>query len=182
MSEHEIAARVIDLFTLIGSLALISFGGIITVLPAIHTHLVQQMHWISDRDFATMFAIAQASPGPNVLVLTIIGYRVAGLAGAIAATLALTLPTALIAFAVVKVWDRFRAARWRKAAQAGLVPVAAGFIAAAGFVVMRAADTNVAAWTVSALTLAVAAYTKINPLWMFLVAAILGGTGVIPAR
>ena len=177
MSQPDVLARVLDLIALIGQLALISFGGIITVLPAIHAHLVEQMHWITDRDFAYMFAIAQASPGPNVLVLTMIGFKVAGVLGAIAATLALTVPTSIVAFAVVKVWDRFRHAHWRKATQAGLLPVAAGFVTAATYVIARAADVTLAAYVISIATLGVAVFTKINPLWMFLVAAVLGAAG-----
>ena len=80
---------------------------------------------MNDRAFANLYAIAQAAPGPNVLVITLIGYRAAGFAGALVATLALCLPTSVLAYFVVRVWDRFRDAHRRKAIQTGLVPVTA---------------------------------------------------------
>jgi chromate transporter len=176
---HEQLVRALMLIVHVGELALISFGGIVTVLPAIHQHLVENLHWISDRDFVNLFAIAQASPGPNVLVLTLIGYKVAGIPGAVAATLALTVPTSLVAFVAVRVWDRFREARWRKATQAGLLPVTVGFIASSGYIITRAADATITAYLISAVTLFLAAATKVNPLWMFALGAILGLFGLM---
>ncbi len=161
----------------IGGLGFIAFGGFNTVLPEIHRLAVEQYRWMTDRDFANLFAVAQASPGPNVLVITLIGFKAAGVAGAAAATLALTLPTSLLAYGVVRIWDRFRTARWRRATQAGLVPVTIGFISASSVIIVRAADATVAAYLVSAATVLVAVATKINPLWMFLVGAILGALG-----
>jgi chromate transporter len=174
---HQVWAAVVTILTHIGGLAFISFGGFNTVLPAIHRLAVDQAHWMTDRDFASLFAIAQASPGPNVLVITLVGLKAAGIPGAIAATLALTVPTSLLAFVVVRVWDRFREARWRKATQAGLLPVTIGFITASGYIIVRAADHSLAAFLVSIATLVVAAVTKINPLWMFAVGGLLGWAG-----
>ena len=92
---------------------------------------------MNDRQFADMFAIAQVSPGPNVIIVTLIGYHVAGLAGAAVATAAMCGPTCLLAFFVARTWDRFKDARWRIAIQAGLVPVSLGLIAASAFVLAR---------------------------------------------
>jgi len=69
------------------------------------------MHWMTDRQFADLYRIAQVTPGPNVIVVTLIGYHVAGLAGALVATLAMCGPTCVFAFFVGQVWDRFKEAR-----------------------------------------------------------------------
>jgi hypothetical protein len=53
-------------------------------------------HWMTDAQFADMFAISQLSPGPNVLIVTLIGYHVAGIAGALVATFAMCGPSAVI--------------------------------------------------------------------------------------
>jgi chromate transporter len=161
----------------IGALGFIAFGGFNTVLPEIHRLAVEQYHWMNDRDFANLFAVAQASPGPNVLVITLIGFKAAGIPGAAVATLALTVGTSVLAYGVVRVWDRFRAARWRRATQAGLVPLTVGFIAASGYVITRAADHSSLGFVISAATLAVAVVTRVNPLWMFLVGGVLGALG-----
>jgi len=176
---HQLWATLVAIGLHIGGLGFIAFGGFNTVLPEIHRVAVEQYHWMTDRDFANLFAVAQASPGPNVLVITLIGFKAAGIPGAAVATLALTVPTSFLAYAVVRVWDRFRTAHWRKATQAGLLPLTIGFISASSFIIIRAADITITAYLVSAATIAVAVATKVNPLWMFLVGGALGGLGLM---
>jgi chromate transporter len=158
-------------------LSLFAVGGANAAIPEIHRVAVGVMHWMNDRQFADMFAIAQMSPGPNVIIVTLIGYHVAGLTGAGVATLAMCGPTCVAAFLVTRVWDRFKGARWRVAIQAGLVPVSLGLIAASAFVVARAADHSVIAGLITAATAAVAFATRVNPLWLFLAGGLLGLVG-----
>lgn len=168
------------LLTLAGYFALLSLfavGGANAAIPEMHRVAVDVMHWMSDSQFADMFAISQMSPGPNVIIVTLIGYHVAGLAGASVATAAMCGPTCVMAFFVARFWDRFKDARWRIAVQAGLVPVSLGLIAASAFVVARAADHNVMAGLITAATAAVAFATRINPLWLFAAGGLLGLSG-----
>ena len=168
------------LLTLAGYFALLSLfavGGANAAIPEMHRVAVDVMHWMSDRQFADMFAIAQVSPGPNIIIVTLIGYHVAGFAGAAVATTAMCGPTCLMAFFVSRVWDRFKDAHWRIAIQAGLVPLSLGLIAASAFVLARTADHNVYAGLITAATAAVAYFTRVNPLWMFVVAGVLGLSG-----
>jgi chromate transporter len=167
------------LFTRVSGLALISFGGVNTVLPALHHIAVNEQHWMTDRDFANMFALASISPGPNFMVLTLIGYKAAGAAGAIVATLTLCIPTSLLAYAVVKVWDRFKTARWRMAIQDGLVPVTVGFIGAAAVLLVRASDNSLAAYAITAAVAIVSTLTRFNPLWLFAISAAIGAAGFV---
>ena len=97
---------------------------------------------MTDRDFASLFAIAQAAPGPNFLVTTLVGWKAAGLAGALVATAAMCAPSCLLTFWVAKVWDRYRETEWRIAVGAGLAPVTVGFVFSSAFVVVRAADAD----------------------------------------
>lgn len=175
----DLLATLWHLFALIASLALIAFGGIMPILPAVERYAVHDAHWMTDRDFVNLFAIAQAVPGPNVLVLTLVGLKAAGLPGAAVATLALALPTSALTYAVWMVWDRFRTARWRRAVQAGLVPITLGFIGAAVLVLTRTADTTPVAWGLTLLTIVVTLRTKLNPLWLFAVAAALGAAHLV---
>ena len=123
-------------------LSLFAVGGANAAIPEMHRMAVEVMHWMSDRQFADMFAIAQVSPGPNVIIVTLIGYHVAGLAGAAVATVAMCGPTCVLAFFVARIWERFRDAPWRIAIQAGLVPVSLGLIGASAFVLARAPTTT----------------------------------------
>jgi chromate transporter len=168
------------LTTLFGYFALLSLfavGGANAAIPEMHRVAVDVMHWMNDRQFADMFAIAQVSPGPNVIIVALIGYHVAGFAGAGVATTAMCGPTCLLAFFVARIWDRFKDAHWRIAIQAGMVPLSLGLIAASAFVLARTADHNVYAGLITAATAAVAFFTRVNPLWMFVVAGVLGLSG-----
>jgi chromate transporter len=86
-------------------------------------------------------------------------------------------PTCVVAFFATRTWDRFKDAPWRIAIQAGLVPVSLGLIAASAFVLARAADNNIYAGAVTALTVLVAAFTRLNPLWLFAGGGALGLSG-----
>ena len=167
----------LQLFGYFALLSLFAVGGANAAIPEMHRVAVELMHWMSDRQFANMFAIAQVSPGPNVIIVTLIGYHVAGLAGAAVATVAMCGPTCVLAFMVARTWDRFKDAHWRRAIQAGMVPVSLGLIGASAFVLARTADNNISAGAITAITAIVAYATKVNPLWVFLAGGFLGLSG-----
>jgi chromate transporter len=169
----------VSLFGYFALLSLFAVGGANAAIPEMHRIAVEVMHWMTDRQFADSFAIAQVSPGPNIIIVTLIGYHVAGLPGAAVATIAMSGPTCIVAFLVARIWDRFKEARWRIAIQAGLVPVSLGLIAASAFVLARSADHNIYAAIITAVTALVAFATRINPLWIFAVGGLLGLTGLL---
>lgn len=170
------------LLTLIGYFALMSLfaiGGANGALPEMHRLVVETKGWMSDRQFADMFALAQVTPGPNVIIVTLIGYHVAGIPGAVATTLAMCGPACALAVLIGKLWDRFKAARWRIAIQAGLVPIAIGLTAASALIVARAASSSWLAVTLTVVTAIVSYRWNVNPLWVFGIAGALGLVGVI---
>ena len=73
--------------------SLFAVGGANSAIPEIHRYAVDVQHWLSARQFADSFALAQLTPGPNLIIVTLIGYHVAGIAGAVVATLAMCTPT-----------------------------------------------------------------------------------------
>ena len=95
------------LVSLAGHFALLSLfavGGANAAVPEMHRVAVELRHWMTDRQFADLFAIAQVSPGPNVIIVTLIGYQAAGLAGAAVATLAMCGPTCVLAYYMGRTW------------------------------------------------------------------------------
>jgi hypothetical protein len=78
-----------------GLMSLFAVGGANSAIPEMHRVAVDVQHWLSDKQFADLFAISQMSPGPNVLIVTLIGYSVAGVAGALVATVSMCVPTAV---------------------------------------------------------------------------------------
>ncbi len=173
MNEHPLTA----LFGYFALLSLFAVGGANAAIPEMHRIAVEVMHWMNDRQFADMFAIAQVSPGPNVIIVALIGYHVAGFAGAAVATAAMCGPSCLLAFFVARTWDRFKDAHWRIAIQAGLVPLSLGLIGASAFVLARTADHNVYAGVITAAAAVTGFATRMNPLWIFAAGSILGLTG-----
>ena len=160
-------------------LSLFAVGGANAAVPEMHRLAVETYHWMTDRQFTDMFAIAQLSPGPNVIIVTLIGYHVAGITGALVATAAMCGPTCIAAYYIGRVWEKFRDAPWRIAIQTGLVPISVGLLAASAFILTRAADHNWIAVLVTAATAAVAHFTKVNPFWMFAIAGAIGFAGLI---
>lgn len=160
-------------------MSLLALGGANAVVPEMHRQAVELRGWMSDREFTDMFAISQAAPGPNVMIVTLIGYHVAGLGGAFVATLAMCGPTAVLAHFLGRTWDRFKDARWRVAVQAGLVPISVGLVGASAIVLTRAADQSWLAVVITVATAAMAFWTRWNPLWLIGIGGLAGLSGFV---
>jgi chromate transporter len=175
MSTQDLLA----LASVFGKVGLIAVGGVITVLPEIQHEVVDIHHWMDARTFAGLFALAQASPGPNMLVVTLVGWRVAGLAGAVVASTALMAPPAVLAYAMGSIWRHFRGLRALAVVQAGLTCVTVGLIAAAALLLVENAVSTVGAGILLAIASAVTMFTRLNPMWLLLVGAVVGALGLI---
>jgi chromate transporter len=171
MNQGSLLSQMAARFAL---LSLLSFGGVNVVLPDAHHYIVDIQHWLTDQQFADFFAIAQAAPGPNFLMFALIGWQIAGVAGAVVATLAISVPAGTLSFIIGGVWHRFRNAPWRKAVQTGLAPITIGLVFSTAFVLSSAADHNWTTFAVTAVTAVVALCTDINPLWLFVIAGVFG--------
>jgi chromate transporter len=166
----------VDLFVSFARLSLVSIGGIQAVISEAYREVVDVRGWMAAAEMANLVALAQAAPGPNGLVVALIGYQVAGVAGFVVSVFAVALPPAILAFVFIRIRRRLATARWLRAAQGGLVPVVIGLMLAGGLVSARAADDT---WLKVALTAAVALIvwrTPWNPLWWLVVGAMVGLT------
>jgi chromate transporter len=155
-------------------LSIVAVGGANGVLSEAHRQIVELRGWMTDQDFATAYAIAQAAPGPNVLYASLIGWRLAGLPGLVAATLGMNGPSSVIAFAVARLQRRYGDRGSVRRAAAALVPVAIGLILAAGVTAGRVAAHDLLG---AGLVLAGAAiYTvfDLSPLWLLGAGALIG--------
>lgn len=157
-----------------GVSSLLSIGGANTIVPHLQEQTVHVHDWLNDRQFVDCFAIAQVTPGPNTLLATLLGYRAAGVWGAVVATLAMTLPAVLLAWIVSVFWLRTGKAKWHAALEHGLAPLGVGLVGAAAVVVARAVDHSVGAWALTLAALAALVATRINPLIVVLVGGVIG--------
>jgi chromate transporter len=160
-------------------MSLFAVGGANSAIPEMHRVAVEVNHWLTDKQFTDVYAIAQLSPGPNVLIVTLIGYSVAGLTGALVATLAMCVPTAVLALTVSRFLTRSSQSRWPSIIQAALVPLSIGLMGASGFILARTSDHTVVAILVTAGAAVLASVTKLNPLWMLVAGGCLGFAGLI---
>ena len=162
-----------------GLMSLFAVSGANAAIPEMHRLAVDVQHWMTDKQFADVFAISQLSPGPNVLIVTLIGYSVAGVAGAVVATLAMCGPTAVLAYYVSRLLTRSSRSRWPAIIQAALVPLSIGLMGASGLILALTADRTWAGALVTAVAAALAFATRLNPLWLLLAGGCLGFAGVI---
>lgn len=160
-------------------LSAMAIGGFIAVVPDMHRFIVDQQGWMTDERFIMLFAIAQAAPGPNVIVVTLLGLEIGGIAGAITITLAALLPTLIIAYGVSRFSERYARSRWYGVIERGLVPIAVGLILATGILMSATAALGspgrmgIVAGTVLFMLL-----SRSSPLIPLIVAALVGVVGL----
>jgi chromate transporter len=170
---------IVEIMARFGVLSLLAFGGASTVLPELHRLAVETHHWMSDATFAHLVAISQATPGPNSIIFTLVGWQVAGLSGALAATVAMCGPSSLLIFIFMRFWERLQGRRWQLIIQTGISPLAIGLVLASGCIITRGADQSWAAGAVTAATVLIVLKSRVNPLWLIGLGALLGLTGII---
>jgi len=172
---------------LFGMLSLLSIGGGNVVLPEMHLRSVNGQHWLTNTQFADIFSISQAAPGPSILIVTLVGYaaglKAGGVPGAVLggviATVAMIVPAASLVYVVTLFWQRAQESNWRIAVEKGFAPLTVGLILATSLVMSRAADHDWRAYLVAALCTLIFVRTKLNPLVVVAGAGALGYFGVL---
>lgn len=164
----------LELFLEFALLSLVAFGGATALLPEMHRVVVENHQWLDDATFTHLYAIAQAAPGPNVLVVTLIGWEVAGLAGALASTLAMCLPMSVLIYLLIDRWESFSGKRWQKAVSLGVAPLAVGLVFSGATLIAQSAAFGWAAYGLVAATVVANLKFKLHPLWYIVVGAGLG--------
>ena len=121
----------------------------------------------------------QLTPGPSLIIVALVGFHVAGVLGAVVAMLAMCGPTSVAAYFIGQASERFRGKIWHSAISSGLVPVTIGLIAASATVIATTADYGWSAAAVTGVTAIICYFARINPIWVFIAAAVLGLVGVV---
>jgi chromate transporter len=155
----------IQIARVFAALSLVSIGGVNAVLSEIRRQVVDVQGWMNDAAFANLFAISHAAPGPNIIMVSLIGWQLAGLAGLLVATSAIMIPSCSLAFVAGRVVARWSDRRWISLLKEGLVPVTLGLILASGVAMMRTADHDALTVVISLATAVFVVFSKRNPLW-----------------
>jgi chromate transporter len=181
------AKTFIQILLLFSSLSLLSIGGGNSVIPEMHRKSVDDYHWMGDSQFANVFAISQAAPGPSILIVTLIGYKaglnvggeVGGILGAVLATVAMMVPAAILVYLVTCFWQRAEKSTVRHAIERGFAPLTVGLVLASGYVMSRAADHDWRAYVLTGICTVIFTCTKVNPIFVVGAAGFLGWLGVV---
>ena len=168
------------------SLSLFSLGGGNTLLNEYHHLAVDQYCWLSSRQFADLYAIAEAAPGPSSMIVGLLGMAAAihegpgwGLLSALAAEAAILLPSTLLMLLASLSWNRLRDSPWRLAFERGLGPITLGILFAVGLNILRISDHDTPAYAVSALVCVLMLRSRISPLLLMAAAGLLGMLGLV---
>jgi len=168
------------------SLSLFSLGGGNTLLNEYHHMAVDQYCWLTSRQFAEIYAIAEAAPGPSSMIVGLLGMGAAvregpfwGVVSGVAAEIAILLPSTLLMVVAALSWNRLRHSPWRVAFERGLGPITLGILFAVGLKILRISDHDTPAYAVSLVVCVLMLRTKISPLWFMTVAGVMGALGLV---
>ena len=170
MSGQEL----LQLFLHFLSLSVLATGGAIALAADMHRYVVEQHGYISHTDFVNSIALGQAAPGPNILFVTVMGWQVAGLQGALATTVGLSLPAMVFPFVISRLGRRAVFERAFKALQLGLSPVAIGLMAATSLLLVREAPGVWKGAAIIAVTVLLLSMTRLPPVLLIFAAGAVG--------
>lgn len=168
------------------SLSLFSLGGGNTLLSEYHHLAVDKYCWLTSRQFADLYALAEAAPGPSSMIVGLLGMGAAvregpfwGLLSGLAAEVAILLPSTLVMVAASLSWSRLRDSPLRVAFERGMGPITLGILFAVGLKILRISDHDTPAYAVSAVVCVLMLRTRISPLLFMAVAGLLGALGLV---
>ena len=170
-----------------------SFGGGYAAMPLIQNQVVQVHPWLSQSEFTDLITISQMTPGPiAVNSATFVGTRIAGVPGALAATIGCVLPSCILVTILAKIYLKYRSLSLLPGILKSLRPAVIAMIAAAGVSILVTAfwgndisslhldailsSTNIRAVGIFLLSLILLARFKMDPIHVMLLS---GGAEVV---
>ncbi len=166
--------RIPTLMMVFAYLSLLTFGGGLAAYPELETLTVDVYHWLTQPELIHLYSVGQTAPGPNMMMVTAIGERVAGALGALAVLVAFLAPTAVITLVIGRLWRRLEGWPWRDAIQRGLEPVSVGLVVGGCISLARGALTGWLAIAIAVVVFTVILRTRINPTLLVLGGAVVG--------
>ena len=154
-----------------------TFGGGLSMLAFMQDQVVNQLHWLTDREFLDGLALGQLTPGPILMVAAFVGYKLAGVVGAMVAALAIFLPSFLLMLSILPWMARIKEWRWMKAALKGIGPAVIGLLIVALGQMLPAAVTDVFTGLLMLAAVAGLMIWRIGPLPPMLVGGAAGLVG-----
>jgi len=163
------------------SLALwfVAVGGPSAILPDFHRYVVESHHLMTSAKFAELYTLAQAAPGPNFMYVTLIGWQLAGWAGAVTMTIPVLVPAATLSLLVGHMHERYLNAPIGRAIRRALAPITIGLMCASATVLMRAVNHDWRGYLLTLVTVVLVLRTSWSPLWLLAAGALAGVLGLV---
>ena len=172
-------SALISLFLKLMAFSAVAFGGINALLPALYDLSVSQEHWLDTQTFADYFAIAQAAPGPNLMTITLIGWHVSGVIGAVVATIAICLPSSIMIYFLQGYIANIRSPQKKMMIQFAAGALAVGLVLGSAWQIAMQINHTYAAYALTFSTIMIIVFTKWHPLYLIALGAALGLLGFI---
>jgi chromate transporter len=169
----------LGLFLKLSAFSLVAFGGVNALLPVLFNLAVHQEQWIDVQTFSDYFAIAQAAPGPNFMTVTLIGWHVYGVIGALVATLAIAWPSSIMIYFLQRFIMSMKSPLSKKTIQYSAAALAIGLVLSSAWQIAMQINQSPAAYLLTIGTIAITFFTRWHPLYLIAIGGALGVFGFI---
>jgi chromate transporter len=155
-------------------LSILTVGGGMAAFPEMKILTVDVHKWLTFHQLIHIYSVGQMAPGPNMMMIVVIGQWAGGVLGALVTLLAFFGPTALLAFVVARAWKKLEKWPWRTSIQQGLAPVSIGLLLAGCFTMAKGAISDLETGAIAVATLLILLQYKINPALLVVAGAVVG--------
>jgi chromate transporter len=172
--------QISSLFRVFAYLSLLTVGGGMAAFPEMKILTVEAHKWLTFPQLIHIYSVGQMAPGPNMMMIVVIGQWAGGLLGAAVTLIAFFGPTAVLAFAVGRLWKRLEPWPWRRSIQEGLAPVSIGLLLAGCFTMAKGSIVGLDTAAIAAGVLLILLQYKVNPAVLVLAGAGVGLLAFVP--
>jgi len=166
-------SALLQLATTFGMLSVLAVGGGTAVLPEMQTILAQRFG-IDHTAFVQIYSLGQLAPGPNMTMVLVFGFQIAGLLGAAVVFFSFLIPSSILCLAVGRLWNKIGERPWRRSAQSALEPISIGLMCSGVYAVAKAAIVGPLTIVLALVVFGLILRTRINPVYLILGAGAIG--------
>jgi chromate transporter len=167
-------AGILQLSWVFLKIGLVFFGGGYVLIPLLHRIMVDQLHWLSLKEFLDGVALSQLTPGPLAMLATFTGFKAAGFVGALAATLCIFSPCTMLMLVLSGNYERFRRMKLMQTFMDGIIPAVVGLVFAAAFTLGKSSLLGGRDFAMLAGGFLLLQFTRVSPMLVILGAAAVG--------
>jgi chromate transporter len=172
-------SMLLSLFLKLSVFSMIAFGGVNALLPELLNLAVNQEQWIDLQTFSDYFAIAQAAPGPNFMTVTLLGWHIYGMIGALVATFAIVWPSSILIFFLQRFILGIKDPIKKKSIQYAAAALAIGLVLSSAWEIALQINHGFAAYLLTIATIGLTLFTRWHPLYLIVIGGALGLMGFI---